>query len=163
VSERDVAGLLFTAEMYGVQLDQLAVRLALSEVRARALAARWRERGYAESARLGPGRPWIWLTRDGLLACGLPYRPAPPALARLAHLRAVTAVRMALESAPGYLAAGTCRTGRCTGLIRLAQARMAQARMAQRRMVRTWMAAPRPGAPGPHRRGLANAGPSRRS
>ena len=37
---------------------------------------------------------------------GLPYRPAPPALARLAHLRAVTAVRMALESAPGYLAAG---------------------------------------------------------
>jgi len=106
VSERDVAGLLFTAEMYGVQLDQLAARLAVSEVRARALAARWREQGYAESARLGPGRPWVWLTRDGLLACGLPYRPAPPALARLAHLRAVTAVRLALESAPGYLAAG---------------------------------------------------------
>lgn len=106
MSERDVAGLLFTAEMYGVQLDQLAARLAVSEVRARALAARWRERGYAESARLGPGRPWVWLTRDGLLACGLPYRPAPPALARLAHLRAVTAVRLALESAPGYLAAG---------------------------------------------------------
>lgn len=106
MSERDVAGLLFTAEMYGVQLDQLAARLAVSEVRARALAARWREQGYAESARLGPGRPWVWLTRDGLLACGLPYRPAPPALARLAHLRAVTAVRLALESAPGYLAAG---------------------------------------------------------
>jgi hypothetical protein len=106
VSERDVAGLLFTAEMYGVQLDQLAVRLAVSEVRARALAARWREQGYAESARLGPGRPWVWLTRDGLLACGLPYRPTPPALARLAHMRAVTAVRIALESAPGYLAAG---------------------------------------------------------
>jgi hypothetical protein len=106
VSEQDVAGLLFTAEMYGVQLDQLAARLAVSEVRARALAARWREQGYAESARLGPGRPWVWLTRDGLLACGLPYRPTPPALARLAHLRAVTAVRLALESAPGYLAAG---------------------------------------------------------
>jgi hypothetical protein len=106
VSERDVAGLLFTAEMYGVQLDQLTARLAVSEVWARALAARWREQGYAESARLGPGRPWVWLTRDGLLACGLPYRPAPPALARLAHLRAVTAVRLALESAPGYLAAG---------------------------------------------------------
>ncbi|MGH3067618.1 MAG: hypothetical protein ACRDMI_03420 [Streptosporangiaceae bacterium] len=80
--------------------------LAVSEVRARALAARWRGQGHAESARLGPGRPWVWLTRDGLLACGLPYRPAPPALARLAHLRAVTAVRMALESAPGYLTAG---------------------------------------------------------
>ena len=106
MSERDVAGLLFTAEMYGVQLDQLAVLLAVSEVRARALAARWRERGYAESARLGPGRPWVWLTRDGLAACGLPYRPASPALSRLAHLRAVTAVRLALESTPGYLAAG---------------------------------------------------------
>jgi hypothetical protein len=105
VSERDVAGLLFAAEMYGVQLDQLAVQLAVSEVRARSLAARWREQGYADLARLGPGRPWIWLTRAGLLACGLPYRPAPPALARLAHLRAVTAVRIALESAPGYAAA----------------------------------------------------------
>ncbi len=106
MSERDVAGLLFTAEMYGVQLDQLAVRLAVSEVRARAIAARWREQGYADSARLGPGRPWVWLTRAGLLACGRPYRPAPPALSRLAHLRAVTAVRIALESAPGYAAAG---------------------------------------------------------
>jgi hypothetical protein len=106
VSEQDVAGLLFTAEMYGVQLDQLAVHLAVSEVRARALAARWREQGYADSARLGPGRPWVWLTRGGLLACGRPYRPAPPALSRLAHLRAVTAVRIALESAPGYTAAG---------------------------------------------------------
>jgi hypothetical protein len=105
VSERDVAGLLFTAEMYGVQLDQLAVWLAVTEVRARGLAARWRGQGYADSARLGPGRSWVWLTRAGLLACGLPYRPAPPALARLAHLRAVTAVRIALESAPGYAAA----------------------------------------------------------
>ena len=106
MSERDVAGLLFAAEMYGVQLDQLAVQLGVSEVRVRALTARWREQGYADSARLGPGRPWVWLTRAGLLACGLPYRPSPPALARLAHLRAVTAVRMALESAPGYAAAG---------------------------------------------------------
>jgi hypothetical protein len=106
VSERNVAGLLFAAEMYGVQLDQLAVRLGVSEVRARTLAARWRQQGYADSARLGPGRPWVWLTRAGLLACGLPYRPSPPALARLAHLRAVTAVRLALESAPGYAAAG---------------------------------------------------------
>jgi hypothetical protein len=105
MSERDVAGLLFTAEMYGVQLDQLAVWLAVTEVRARGLAARWRGQGYADSARLGPGRSWVWLTRAGLLACGLPYRPAPPALARLAHLRAVTAVRIALESAPGYAAA----------------------------------------------------------
>jgi hypothetical protein len=106
VSERDIGGLLFTAEMYGVQLDQLASWLGVSEARARAVAVRWREQGYAESARLGPGRPWIWLTRAGLAACGLPYQPAAPALSRLAHLRAVTAVRIALESTSGYPAAG---------------------------------------------------------
>lgn len=106
MSERDTGGLLFTAEMYGVQLDQLASWLGVSEARARAVVVRWREQGYAESARLGPGRPWVWLTRAGLAACGLPYQPAAPALSRLAHLRAVTAVRIALETTSGYTAAG---------------------------------------------------------
>jgi hypothetical protein len=101
-----VTGLLFTAEMYGVQLDQLATRLGVSEARARAITSRWREQGYAESARLGPGRPWVWLTRAGLAACGLPYQPVTPGLSRLAHLRAVTAVRIALEATAGYAAAG---------------------------------------------------------
>jgi len=106
MTQRDVAGLLFTAEMYGVQLDLLAARLGISEPVARATAARWRHRGYAEWGRLGPGGTWVWLTRAGLAACGLPYRAAAPALPRLAHLRAVTAVRLALESAPRYAAAG---------------------------------------------------------
>ena len=106
MSERDIAGLLFTAEMYGVQLDQLATWLDVRPAGARSAAARWRNRGHAESARLGPGPPWVWLTRDGLAACGLPYAAAAPALSRLAHLRAVTAARLALESAPGYAAAG---------------------------------------------------------
>lgn len=92
--------------MYGVQLDQLAAVLAVGESRTRAVLAGWRGQRYAESARLGPGPPWVWLTRAGLAACGLPYSPAPPALARLAHLRAVTATRLALEAAPGYPAAG---------------------------------------------------------
>jgi hypothetical protein len=96
--------MLFAAEMYGVQLDQLAAVLGVSEARARAVAARWRARGHAETARLGPGAPWTWLTRAGLTACGLPYAAAPPALSRLAHIRAVVAVRLALESAPGYAA-----------------------------------------------------------
>ena len=106
IGERDIAGLLFTAEMYGVQLDQLASALGVSEARARAIVAGWRKRRLAESARLGPGAPWIWLTRAGLASCGLAYSPAPPALGRLAHLRAVTAVRLALEAASGYAAAG---------------------------------------------------------
>jgi hypothetical protein len=104
LAERDVTGLLFAAEMYGVQLDQLAAVLQVSESRARAVAAGWRRRRHAESARIGPGAPWIWLTRAGLACCGLPYLPAQPALSRLAHIRAVVAVRLAMESASGYRA-----------------------------------------------------------
>jgi hypothetical protein len=103
---QDVTGLLFAADMYGIQLDQLAAVLGVSTARARAAAGRWQRAGYAQTARIGPGPPWLWLTRAGLAACGLPYRPVPPALSRLAHLRAVTAVRLALQAAPGYRQAG---------------------------------------------------------
>jgi hypothetical protein len=92
--------------MYGVQLDQLAAVLGVGEPRARAIAAGWRGDRHAESARLGPGPAWIWLTRHGLAACGLPYTATPPALSRLAHLRAVTAIRLALQAADGYQEAG---------------------------------------------------------
>ena len=102
LTERDLRGLLFTAGMYGVQLDLLAALLGLTEDGARRVTARWRRMGYADSARIGPGRPWVWLTRRGLIACGLRYPAVPPALSRLAHLRAVAAVRLALESASGY-------------------------------------------------------------
>ena len=106
LTERDVAALLFVAEMYAVQLDQLAAVLGVSEARARAITLDWRRSAYAESARIGPGRPWVWLTRAGLAACGLPYTATSPALSRLAHLRAVVSVRLALEGTPGYAAAG---------------------------------------------------------
>ena len=106
LTERDIAALLFVADMYAVQVDQVAALLGVSEARARAITLGWRRARHAESARIGPGRPWIWLTRAGLAACGLPYRAASPALSRLAHLRAVTSVRLALEAAPGYARAG---------------------------------------------------------
>jgi hypothetical protein len=106
LTDRDIAALLFIADMYAVQLDQLAAVLGVSEPRARAITLGWRHSAYAESARIGPGRPWIWLTRAGLAACGLPYTATSPALSRLAHLRAVVSVRLALEAAPGYAAAG---------------------------------------------------------
>ncbi len=106
LTERDIAALLFVADMYAVQLDQLAAVLGVTQARARAVTLGWRRAGYAESARLGPGPPWFWLTRPGLSACGLPYRASSPALSRLAHLRAVTAVRLALEATAGYAAAG---------------------------------------------------------
>lgn len=102
LSERDIAGLVFVGEMYGVQLDQLATLLGVPEQRAAGFALRWRRLHFAESARLGPGRPWIWLTRAGLGVCGLPYTATAPALSRLAHIRAVTAVRLALQSTASY-------------------------------------------------------------
>lgn len=106
LAQRDVTGLLFAAEMYGVQLDLLAAVLEVREAQARAAAGRWQRAGYAELARIGPGPAWLWLTRGGLAACGLPYRPVPPALSRLAHLRAVTAVRLALAATSGFRQAG---------------------------------------------------------
>jgi hypothetical protein len=98
---RDADALIFAADMYGVQLDQLG-SLVGGERAARAAATRWRSLGYAETARLGPGPAWLWVTRAGLAACGLTYSPARPALSRLAHIRAVAAARIALEGTNGY-------------------------------------------------------------
>lgn len=106
LTERDIRGLVFTAEMYALQFDHLAAVLGVTLTRARAISGRWRGSGHADSARLGPGQAWVWLTRRGLVACGLPYAAAPPPLSRLAHLRAVTAVRLAFESAPTFITAG---------------------------------------------------------
>jgi len=106
LADRDIDGMLFTAEMYGVQLDLLDAVLGSTVPRARAAATRWRRLGYAEAGRLGPGASWIWLTRAGLAACGLRYAAIPPALSRLAHIRAVTTVRLALAATPAYREAG---------------------------------------------------------
>jgi hypothetical protein len=101
-----VSSLLFIAEMHGVQLDLLATILRTSAARTRAITTRWEQQGLAESDRLGPGAPWVWLTRAGLTACGRPYRAIPPALSRLAHLRAVITARLALEAQPEWRTAG---------------------------------------------------------
>src|SRR5262249_41286849 len=69
--------------MYGVQLDHLAAALGVSEPRARAVAAGWRARRYAESARLGPGGSWTLLTRAGPGPRRRPYAPAAPAVPAL--------------------------------------------------------------------------------
>jgi hypothetical protein len=102
LTDRDIHCLVFVAEMYGVQLDQLGALLDTSTERARTIASRWRELGYADTARLGPGPPWVWATRPGLAACGLRYTAVPPALSRLAHIRAVTSVRLALQATGIY-------------------------------------------------------------
>jgi hypothetical protein len=98
----DADGLIFVAEMYGVQVDQLAGALGVTERRAGAMVTSWTQAGVAEAGRLGPGPRWVWLTKAGLTRCGVPYAAVAPALSRLAHLRAVTAVRLALEAAPQF-------------------------------------------------------------
>ena len=103
---RNPEALIFAADMYAVQFDQLTT-LTGDPRAARAAAARWRELGYAQTARLSPGPDWLWVTRPGLAACGLAYSPArAPGLSRLAHIRAVAAVRLALEGTAGYRSAG---------------------------------------------------------
>jgi hypothetical protein len=90
--------LMFTGEMYGLQLDHLARLLGGPQRSAAGAVSRWTAAGWAESERLSLGPRWIWLTKAGLAACGLPYSATVPALSQLAHLRAVTAARLALAA-----------------------------------------------------------------
>ncbi len=82
--------------------DLLALALGVREDRARGIVARWRRAGYADTGRLGPGPAWCWLTRPGLSVTGLGYAPARPALGRLAHIRAVLAIRLSLQDSAAY-------------------------------------------------------------
>lgn len=100
------AALVFVGEMYGIQLDQLAEVLGATPRRAAGQVARWRAGGNADAAVLSAGPRWVWLTKTGLQACGLPYRAAAPGLSRLTHLRAVTAARLALAATPQVASSG---------------------------------------------------------
>jgi hypothetical protein len=98
VTRRDTAGLLLAGEMYGAPYDLLAAALGVTPARVRGIVARWRTAGYADTGRLGPGPPWCWLTRHGMAVTGLPYAATRPSLARLAHTRAVLAIRITLQA-----------------------------------------------------------------
>jgi hypothetical protein len=102
LSQRDIDGLLLCGEHYGAPFDLLAVALRVQPGRVPAIAARWRRFGYAAAGRLGPGPGWCWLTRDGMTATGLGFPASQPALGRLAHIRAVLAVRLWLAASPAW-------------------------------------------------------------
>jgi hypothetical protein len=102
LSGRDVAGLLLAGDMYGTPYDLLASFLGVQPARLRGIVARWRRAGYVQSGRLGPGPAWFWLTRSGLAVTGQHYTVVRPALARLAHIRAVLAIRLSLEASDAY-------------------------------------------------------------
>jgi hypothetical protein len=99
---RDIAGLVLAGEMYAVPGDLLGLALEASPSRVRAITARWRRAGLAATGRAGPGPGWCWLTASGMRATGLGYPARPPGLARLAHIRAVLAVRLALQASDAF-------------------------------------------------------------
>ena len=70
--------------------------------RLRGIVARWRRAGYCVTGRLGPGPAWCWLTRAGLAVTGLGYTSSRPTPGRLAHIRAVLAVRLSLQASDAY-------------------------------------------------------------
>jgi hypothetical protein len=84
--------------MYAAPYDLLALTLRMRQDRLRAILVRWRRAGLAESGRIGPGPAWCWLTRSGMRAAGFTFPAQRPPLARLAHIRAVLACRLALEA-----------------------------------------------------------------
>jgi hypothetical protein len=97
LGQRDVAGLLLCGDMYAAPYDLLADALGVRADRLRAIVARWRRARYVQTGRLGPGPAWCWLTRSGLAVTGQPYTATRPALGRLAHIRAVLAIRLSLQ------------------------------------------------------------------
>jgi hypothetical protein len=102
LTQRDIDGLLLCGEHYGAPLDLLAAALGPSEDKLIAVVKRWRNYGYVASGRLGPGPAWCWLTSRGMAATGLGFPARRPALARLAHIRAVLAARLWLADGPAW-------------------------------------------------------------
>ena len=100
LTQRDITGLMLCAEHGGAPYYLLATALRAEPARLRAIVARWRAAGYADTGRLGPA--WCWLTAAGMAAAGLPYPAACPPLARLDHLRAVLAARLWFQSSPAW-------------------------------------------------------------
>jgi hypothetical protein len=102
LGRRDIDGLILCAEHYGAPYDLLAAALDAQPARLRGITARWRKSGFAATGRLGPGPAWCWLTPAGMNAAGLGYPASRPSLARLAHIRAVLAVRLWFQAAPAW-------------------------------------------------------------
>ena len=100
LSQRDIDGLMLCGEHFGAPADLLGSALRVEPRRLYRITARWRQLGFAEMGRLGPGPAWYWLTREGMTATGLGFPATRPPLGRVAHTRAVLATRVWLQNSP---------------------------------------------------------------
>jgi hypothetical protein len=102
LTDRDITGLTLLGDQYGAPADLLAAALGVREDRLRGILSRWRRAGYVSTGNLGKGPAWCWLTPAGMRLLGLPYAAKEPSVSRLAHIRAVLAVRLWLQSGEVY-------------------------------------------------------------
>ena len=102
VTERDLTVLRWISEQFAVRADVIRWLLGgdrpLSEGRTRQIIDRWRRAGLVNQRRFFLGsQPVVWPTREGLRLVLDGYRAKTPALSMLAHIHAVTLVRLGLE------------------------------------------------------------------
>lgn len=98
VSPRDFELLRFVGEQYAVTLPQLAHLMGRSHHAARWLRSRWQAASWVEGRALLVGEPvFVWLTRRGQHVVGVDYKLWRPKPGRLAHVAAVTDVRLYVE------------------------------------------------------------------
>ena len=98
ITDRDITGLTLCADQYGAPHDLLAAALDVRPERLRGHHRPLAARRYADTGALGKGPAWCWLTPAGMRLLGLPYNAREPSVARLAHIRAVLAVRLWLRA-----------------------------------------------------------------
>ncbi len=99
VSRRDLDTLAWVGEQYAVRVDQLAAFLDCAPRTVQRLLARLREQRLVEVRRVLVGEPaWVIPTVKGLRASGLSFSVWRPTLGLLAHVAAVTDVRLHIQS-----------------------------------------------------------------
>jgi hypothetical protein len=102
VTERDITVLRWIGEQFAVRADVIRWLLGgarpLSEGRTRQVIDRWRRAGLVNQRRFFLGAEQVvWPTREGLRLVLDGYRARTPALSMLAHIHAVSLVRLGLE------------------------------------------------------------------
>jgi hypothetical protein len=102
LTDRDLYCLLWIGEQYAIRFDQLqklvgvlaGAKTPATEETVRGMLKRWQKIPLVEVEKVLYKEPrWIWLTREGMARCGLPYKAGRPSTALLQHIYWVNQVR----------------------------------------------------------------------